>query len=106
MLYFFVKTRGATHAAFLLCLQRVSGSAPDLTIRGYVVEVSREDTKRSLWRDGGETQAEFSIGSGRYDVTIRAVVRAGPNVSAHITVPQRQDGGGGEHRRGGFLSLT
>nr|AAR25691.1 class I helical cytokine receptor number 28 [Tetraodon nigroviridis] len=78
----------------LLWTPRVSGSAPDLTIRGYVVEVSREDTKRSLWRDGGETQAEFSIGSGRYDVTIRAVVRAGPNVSAHITVPQRQDGGG------------
>lgn len=82
-----------------LCLQRVSGPAPDLIIQGYVVEWSQEDTKWSGWRDSGETQAEFSIGSGRYDVTVSAVVHAGSNVSAHITIPQRHDGGGGEHHR-------
>lgn len=81
------------------CLQRVSGPAPDLTIRGYAVKWSQEDTEWSGWRDSGETQAEFSIGSGRYDITIVAVVHAGPNVSAHITIPQRQDDGGGERRR-------
>lgn len=81
-----------------LCLQRVSGSAPNVIIRGYVVEWSQEDTKWSGWRDGGETQAEFSIGPGRYDVTVSAVVQAGANVSAHITIPQRHDGGAGEQQ--------
>lgn len=62
------------------------------------MEWSQEDTKWSGWRESGETQAEFSIGSGRYDVTVSAVVHAGSNVTAHITIPQRHDGGGGEHR--------
>ena len=81
-----------------LCLQRVSGSAPDSIIQGYVIEWSEEDSRWSGWRDRGETQAEFSIGSGRYDVIVSAVVHAGSNVSAHITIPQREDGGGGEPR--------
>lgn len=94
----------STHAVFPLAVrslsfQLVSGSAPDSIIRGYVVEWSQEgDTKWSGWRAGGETQAQFPIGSGRCDVTVLAVVHAGPNVSAHMTVPQRPDGAGGERR--------
>lgn len=99
---FLCKTCNFTRAVFpltdALCLQRVSGSAPDSIIRGYVVKWSQEDTKWSGWRDGGETQAEFPIGSGRCDISVLAVVHAGPNVSAHMTIPQRPDGGGGEHR--------
>lgn len=67
-----------------------------MLIRGYALEWSQDGKKWSEWRDGGQTQAEFSIGSGRCDVTVGAVLHTGPNVSAHITIPQRRDGGGGE----------
>lgn len=62
------------------------------------MEWSREGETWSGWRGGSETQTEFHIGPGRYEVTVSAVFHAGPNVSAHMTIPGREEAGGGERR--------
>lgn len=44
-------------------------------------------------KDSGQTQAEVSIGPGQCDFTVQAVLHIGSTIPAHITVPQRDDGG-------------
>lgn len=75
------------------CSQRVSGSAATVNIQRYIIKWSQGDKNWTEWKDGAETQADVFIGSGRCDFTLTPVVRSGSTVSAHITIPQRDDGG-------------
>ncbi|XP_073322066.1 leukemia inhibitory factor receptor [Pagrus major] len=73
----------------------VSGSAASTNIQGYLVQWSQEGQNWTERKDGGQTQAEFSIGPGQCDFSVQAVLRTSCTFTftAHITIPQRDDGG-------------
>ncbi|GLD54248.1 leukemia inhibitory factor receptor-like isoform X1 [Lates japonicus] len=66
----------------------VLGSA---TIQGFTVHGSQEGQNRTESipaLDSEQTQAEVPIGPGQYDFTVEAVLRNGPSIPAHITIPK------------------
>ncbi|XP_074495372.1 leukemia inhibitory factor receptor isoform X2 [Sebastes fasciatus] len=76
----------------LLWTPHVPGSAAIVNIQRYEVQWSQEGQNWTEWKDGGQTQAEVSINLGQCDFTVQAVLHTGSIFSAHITVPQSDDG--------------
>ncbi|KAF7659157.1 hypothetical protein LDENG_00002370 [Lucifuga dentata] len=76
----------------LLWTLHIPGSATMVNIRGYTVHWSQGGRNGTLLKDRGQTHAEVSIGQGRCDFTVMAVVSVGSSVPAHITVSQIEDG--------------
>ncbi|XP_036954638.1 oncostatin-M-specific receptor subunit beta isoform X1 [Acanthopagrus latus] len=73
----------------------VSGPAATANIQGYLVQWSQDGQNWTECKDGGQTQAEVSIGPGQCDFSVQAVLRTSCTVTytAHITIPQRDDRG-------------
>lgn len=76
-----------------LCSQHVPGSAATVNIQGYIVQWLQEGQNWTEWKESRQTEAEVSIGPGQYNFTVQAVVQMGSTPPAHITIPQRDDGG-------------
>ncbi len=74
----------------LHCSQHVPAT---VNIQGYLVQWLQEGQNWTEWKDSGQTQADVSIGPGECDFTVQAVIRVGSSIPAHITIPQRDNGG-------------
>uniref|UniRef100_A0A4W6BVD3 Fibronectin type-III domain-containing protein n=1 Tax=Lates calcarifer TaxID=8187 RepID=A0A4W6BVD3_LATCA len=64
------------------------------TIQGFTVQGSQEGQNRTELipaLDSEQTQAEVPIGPGQYDFTVEAILRNGPSIPAHITIPKLDD---------------
>lgn len=64
-----------------------------VNIQGYIVQWWREDQNWTSKNVTRQTQANIFIGPGQYNVTVQAVLHTGLSIPAHITIPQRDDGG-------------
>ncbi|KAM4615783.1 leukemia inhibitory factor receptor [Polymixia lowei] len=76
----------------LLWTTHVPGLAATAVIQGYMIQWWQGGQNGTMWEDSGQTQAEISIGPGKCNITVQAVLQtflqAGSSVPAHITVPQ------------------
>ncbi|XP_075994706.1 leukemia inhibitory factor receptor isoform X2 [Genypterus blacodes] len=95
-----------TRQVTLLWTPRFTGSAAEVNIRGYALQWSQGGENRTRRQDRGQTQAGVSVGPGRCDITVEAVLDVGSSVPAHITVSQldHRDGLPAERRLSGSLA--
>ncbi|KAG7489235.1 leukemia inhibitory factor receptor-like isoform X2 [Solea senegalensis] len=80
-----------TRQVTLLWKMDASGSATTETAKAYTVQWWPEGKNKTVWTDGGQTQAEVSIGPQQCDFTVKAVLHAGSSIPAHITIPKLDD---------------
>ncbi|XP_008283146.1 leukemia inhibitory factor receptor isoform X2 [Stegastes partitus] len=71
----------------LLWNPHVVGTAATVKVQGYTVQWSQEGQNWTDRRDGGQNRAEVSIGPGRCDFTVQAVLHTGSSIPSHVTVP-------------------
>ncbi|KAM9394426.1 leukemia inhibitory factor receptor isoform 2-T2 [Pholidichthys leucotaenia] len=71
----------------LLWKPHIFGTAATVTIQSYKVQLSQEGQIRTESVEGGENRTEVSVGPGRCDITVQAVLHSGSSVPAHITIP-------------------
>ncbi|KAM3610502.1 uncharacterized protein V6R79_004825 [Siganus canaliculatus] len=83
----------------LLWTPVVPGSAVTVNIPEYIVQWSEKGQNRTERRVVRQTQAEISVDSGQYDVSVEAVVHSGSTVPAHISIPERDNGENYEEKR-------
>ncbi|XP_058493211.1 oncostatin-M-specific receptor subunit beta isoform X2 [Solea solea] len=80
-----------TRQVTLLWKMDVSGSAATETAKAYTVQWWPEGKNKTVWTDGGQTQAQVSIGPQQCDFTVKAVLHAGSSIPARITIPKLDD---------------
>ncbi|XP_069563953.1 leukemia inhibitory factor receptor [Brachyistius frenatus] len=71
----------------LLWNPHIVGTAATVNIQSYTVQWSQEGQTSTQSKDSGQSQAEVSIGPGKCDFTVQAVLHSGSSVPAHITIP-------------------
>ncbi|KAM6930889.1 leukemia inhibitory factor receptor [Xenentodon cancila] len=71
----------------LLWKPHIVGRAAKVKIQGYALQWSQEGKIWKEIKESGQNQAEVSIGPGKCDFTVQAVLQTGSCIAAHITVP-------------------
>ncbi|XP_061585467.1 leukemia inhibitory factor receptor [Cololabis saira] len=71
----------------LLWKPNVVGRAATVNVRGYTLQWSQEGKVWKEVKESGQKRAEVSIGPGKCDFTVQAVVQTGSSVAAHMAVP-------------------
>ncbi|KAM4576175.1 leukemia inhibitory factor receptor isoform 2-T2 [Odontesthes bonariensis] len=71
----------------LLWNPNVVGRADTVNIKGYSLKWSQGGQMWRELKESGQSQVEISIGPGKCDFTVQAVLQIGSSTPAHITIP-------------------